>query len=93
MNTVFALLIVNWVGFTRWAWVQTLSVKQRDRIEAARALGTNEITIITRHILSLITAPLIVEATFAGVVDCQSRFIFSGARCAPPAGFLGQYDS
>ena len=40
MNAVIALSIVSWVGFARLARVQTLSMKNRDHVNAAYALGT-----------------------------------------------------
>lgn len=91
MNAVFALSIVSWVGFARLARVQTLLIKQRDHIEAARALGTNEIAIIMRHILPLIMAPLIVEATFAfaGVVIAEAGLSFLGLGVQPPQASWG----
>ncbi len=91
MNAVFALSVVSWVGFARLARVQTLSVKERDHITAARALGTPESVIAVRHVLPLIMAPLIIESTFAfaGVVIAEAGLSFLGLGVQPPAASWG----
>lgn len=91
MNAVIALSIVSWVGFARLARVQTLTVKNRDHVNAARALGTPGIVIAVKHILPLIMAPLIIEATFAfaGVVIAEAGLSFLGLGVQPPAASWG----
>ncbi len=91
MNAVIALSLVSWVGFARLARVQTLAVKQRDHITAARALGTPAHLIVGRHVLPLIMAPLIIEATFsfAGVVIAEAGLSFLGLGVQPPASSWG----
>jgi len=91
MNAVIALSIVSWVGFARLARVQTLTMKNRDHVDAAHALGTSDFTITLRHILPLIMAPLIIEATFAfaGVVIAEAGLSFLGLGVQPPAASWG----
>lgn len=91
MNAVIALSIVSWVGFARLARVQTLSMKNRDHVNAARALGTSDFIITLKHILPLIMAPLIIEATFAfaGVVIAEAGLSFLGLGVQPPAASWG----
>lgn len=91
MNAVIALSIVSWVGFARLARVQTLTMKNRDHVDAARALGTSDFIIILKHILPLIMAPLIIEATFAfaGVVIAEAGLSFLGLGIQPPAASWG----
>ncbi len=90
-NLVFALTLVGWVGFARLARAQVLSVKQRDHVLAAQALGTRPRRIVTRHLLPLISAPLVVEATFgiAGVVVAESGLSFLGLGVQPPEASWG----
>jgi len=85
-NVVIALSLVGWVGFARLARAQTLSVKQREHIAAACVLGTSNMAIMRRHVLPLILAPLIVEATFAiaGVVIAEAGLSFLGLGVQPP---------
>lgn len=91
MNAVIALSIVSWVGFARLARVQTLSMKNRDHVSAAYALGTPKFIIAVKHILPLIMAPLIIEATFAfaGVVIAEAGLSFLGLGVQPPAASWG----
>lgn len=91
MNAVIALSIVSWVGFARLARVQTLTIKNRDHVDAAHALGTTEFIIAMKHILPLIMAPLIIEATFAfaGVVIAEAGLSFLGLGVQPPAASWG----
>jgi len=90
-NVLMALSIVSWVGFARLARAQTLSVKQRDHVLVARALGTPVIRICARHILPLILAPLIVEATFAiaAVIIAEAGLSFLGLGVQPPTPSWG----
>lgn len=90
-NVVLALAAVGWVGFARLARAQTLSLKHRDHVQAAQALGTRNRTIILRHLLPLLSAPLIVEATFgvAAVVVAEAGLSFLGLGVQPPAASWG----
>ena len=90
-NTVIALSVVSWVGFSRLARIQTLSIKNRDHIVAAHALGTLDYAITFRHILPLIIAPLIIEATFsvASVIIAEAGLSFLGLGVLPPSASWG----
>ncbi len=90
-NVVIALIAVGWVGFARLARAQALSVKHREHIQAAQALGTGSYTIIFRHLLPLITTPIIVEVSFgiAGVVIAEAGLSFLGLGVQPPAASWG----
>ena len=91
MNAVIALVTVGWTGFARLARAQTLTIKQREHITAARALGTGTCRIVFRHVLPLILAPLIVEGTFAiaGTVIAEASLSFLGLGVQPPAASWG----
>lgn len=91
MNAVIALSAVSWVGFARLARAQTLTLKNRDHVYAAAALGTHHIVIAFKHILPLIMSPLIIEATFsfAGVVIAEAGLSFLGLGVQPPAASWG----
>lgn len=90
-NVVIALSVVGWVGFARLSRAQVLSVKQREHVQAAHVLGTPPPVIIFKHLLPLIMAPLIVEATFAiaGVVIAEAGLSFLGLGVQPPAASWG----
>ena len=90
-NVLIALSLVSWVGFARLARAQTLSVKHRDHVIVARALGTPVVTICRRHIFPLILAPIIVEATFAiaAVIIAEAGLSFLGLGVQPPTPSWG----
>lgn len=85
-NVIIALVAVSWVGFARLSRAQTLSVKKRDHIQVAIALGTPTLKILWRHVLPLIAAPLIVEGTFAvaAVIIAEAGLSFLGLGVQPP---------
>lgn len=90
-NVVIALTVVGWVGFARLARAQVLSLKHREHVRAARALGASQTRIIVWHLLPLIAAPIIVEATFgiASVVVAEAGLSFLGLGVQPPEASWG----
>ena len=90
-NVVIALSIVGWVGFARLARAQTLSVKHRDHVIAAQVLGTRSSKIVFKHLIPLITTPLLVEATFgiASVVIAEAGLSFLGLGVQAPDASWG----
>lgn len=90
-NVVFALAAVGWVGFARLARAQTLTVKHREHVLAAIAMGSGTGRILFRHVLPLIAAPLIVEATFgiAGIIVAEAGLSFLGLGVQPPDASWG----
>ena len=90
-NVMTALCVVGWVGFARLARAQTLSIKHRDHVQVARALGVRPVLIVWRHVLPLIAGPLIVEAsfTFAAVIVAEAGLSFLGLGVQPPTPSWG----
>jgi peptide/nickel transport system permease protein len=90
-NLVIALSVVGWVGFARLSRAQVFSLKNRDHVQAARAVGSSDWRIIRLHLIPLIAAPLMVEATFtlASVVIAEAGLSFLGIGIQPPEASLG----
>ncbi len=90
-NVVFALSVVGWVGFARLSRAQTLSLKNREHVLAAVALGARTWRILRYHIMPLLLAPLLIEATFgiAGVVIAEAGLSFLGLGVQPPMASWG----
>lgn len=90
-NVIIALSAVGWVGFARLTRAQVFSVKEREHIQAARALGLAQTKIMFKHILPLILAPLIVEASFgvASVIIAEAGLSFIGLGVQPPEASWG----
>ncbi len=90
-NVVIALTVVGWVGYARLARAQVLTLKQREHVQAARALGSSQWYILRRHLLPLMAGALIVEATFgvAAVVIAEAGLSFLGLGVPPPTPTWG----
>ncbi|TVQ92127.1 MAG: ABC transporter permease [Chromatiaceae bacterium] len=90
-NVIFALGAVGWVGYARLARAQVLSLRSRDHVLAARALGVGQARILWRHLLPLALAPLLVEATFgiAATIIAEAGLSFLGLGVQPPAASWG----
>ena len=90
-NVILALAISGWVGYARLVRAQVMSVKGREFVEAARALGATDLRILLRHILPNIVQPLIVQAAIgmAGAVLAEATLSFLGLGVPPPAPSWG----
>ena len=90
-NVVIALSVVGWVGFARLTRAQVLSIKEREHIQAAKALGSQSTVIFMRHIVPLIMAPIIVVASFgvASIVIAEAGLSFLGLGIQPPDASWG----
>src|ERR1700678_3792742 len=67
LNLVFALAIGGWVGYARLVRAQVLAVKEREFVEAARALGASALGIFNSHILPNILQPITLQAALGMV--------------------------
>jgi peptide/nickel transport system permease protein len=90
-NVVIALAVVGWVGYARLSRAQVLSLKHREHVMAAESLGSGRVRIMIRHLLPLMAAPLIIEATFgvAAVVIAEAGLSFLGLGVQPPGASWG----
>ncbi len=88
-HVILALCIMGWVSFARLARAQVLYVKEKEYIEAVKALGASPIRIMFRHILPNIYAPILVQATLgiAGAIIAESglSFLGLGAKIGEPS--------
>jgi peptide/nickel transport system permease protein len=91
LNLILALCIGGWVGYARLVRAQVLAVKEREFVEAARALGASDWRIVTRHILPNIIQPVIVQAAIgmAGAVLAEATMSFLGLGVPPPTASWG----
>jgi len=90
-NLVLALSIGVWVGYARLVRGQVLATREREFVEAARALGSSDWRIIVRHILPNIIQPVIVQAAIgmAGAILAEATMSFLGLGVPPPAASWG----
>jgi len=91
VNLVLALSISGWVGYARLVRAQVMAVKEREFVEAARALGAKDLRLLLRHVLPNIVQPLLVQAAIgmAGAVLAEATLSFLGLGIPPPAPSWG----
>ena len=80
LNMFIALSIINWAGTARVVRAQTLSLKEKEFVEAARSLGVSKPMIVLRHILPNCVPNLIVLFTLdiPGAIMWESSMSFLG---------------
>ena len=85
------IAVVNWVGVARLVRGQVLSVKNREFVEAARAVGAGPGRIMRKHVFPNILAPIIVTVAFAipGAMLTESVLSFLGIGIRPPTPTWG----
>jgi peptide/nickel transport system permease protein len=90
-NLVLALSLGGWVGYARLVRAQVLSAREREFVEAARALGASDLRVIVRHILPNIIQPIIVQAAIgmAGAILAEATMSFLGLGVPPPTASWG----
>ncbi|MBI5179388.1 MAG: ABC transporter permease [Nitrospinae bacterium] len=91
MNVMIVIGITGWMGVARLVRAEFLSLKQRDFVVAARAIGQSDAKIIFKHILPNAMAPVLVSATLgvAGAILTESALSFLGIGVQPPTPSWG----
>lgn len=86
-----AIGAVEWLTMSRIVRGQTLSLKSREFIEAARAAGLSSGQIIARHIVPNLLGPVVVYVTLTipAVIIAESFLSFLGLGVQPPMASLG----
>jgi peptide/nickel transport system permease protein len=90
-NLIVALSLGGWVGYARLVRAQVLAAREREFVEAARALGASDMRIVVRHILPNIIQPIIVQAAIgmAGAILAEATMSFLGLGVPPPTASWG----
>lgn len=80
LNMIVFIGIGSWVGFARLIRGEVLSLRERDYVHAARALGVGDLRIMLRHIMPNAIQPAIVGASlaFGGVILTEAALSFLG---------------
>jgi peptide/nickel transport system permease protein len=85
---LFVLLIgvTGWFGTSRLVRAEVLTLRERDFVTAARALGAGPVRIIVRHVLPNVAAPIIVSAALGigNVMLLEAGLSFLGIGVQPP---------
>src|SRR6201987_2075378 len=90
-NLVLALSLGGWVGYARLVRGQVLAAREREFVEAARALGASDLRVIVRHILPNVVQPIVVQAAIgmAGAILAEATMSFLGLGVPPPTASWG----
>jgi len=90
-NIMIVIGLTGWMGVARLVRAEFLTVKERDYVMAARALGASDSRIIFRHIMINSMAPVLVSAVLgiAGAVLVESALSFLGIGVQPPTPSWG----
>ncbi len=90
-NIMVVIGITSWMGVARMVRAELLSLKEREFVLAARALGASDMRLILRHLLPNALAPVMVSATLgvAGAILTESALSFLGLGVQPPTPSWG----
>ena len=91
INIIVVFMVTGWPIFARTARGSTLGLKEKEFIEAARALGVGRTRLMVREILPNVVGPLLVIASFqiAEVIVFESSLAFLGLGIQPPTPTWG----
>ncbi len=91
-NAMIAIAFTWWPWYTRLVRAQTVSLRERSFIEAARGMGVSNATIIRRHILPNIITPVLVQATMdiGSAILTGAAMSFIGLGAQPPTPDWGK---
>ena len=92
INIFIAIGFTGWVGIARQTRAQVLSIKEKEFVEGARALGAGFFRQITRHILPSALTPIVVSVTFGvpQAIFTEAALSFIGVGINPPTPSWGQ---
>src|SRR5271157_748240 len=90
-NIMIIIGLTGWMGVTRLVRADFISLKERDFVQAARAIGAGDLRIIFVHILPNAMASVLVAATLgvAGAILTESALSFLGIGVQPPTPSWG----
>ena len=90
-NIMAVIGLTGWMGVARLVRAEFLSLREREFVTAARALGAGDTRLILRHMLPNALAPVMVSATLgvAGAILTESALSFLGLGVQPPTPSWG----
>ncbi|HET7004082.1 MAG TPA: ABC transporter permease [Candidatus Binatia bacterium] len=90
-HVILALCLIGWTGYARLVRGEIIALREREFIQAARALGGSPRRIIVRHLLPNLLAPLLIQATFglAAAIIAEGSLSFLGLGVEAPTPSWG----
>jgi oligopeptide transport system permease protein len=94
-NIILAISVTAWLGMARLVRGQTLALREREFVEAARSIGTKNLRILSRHILPNALGPIVVQATYLvpAAIIFEAFLSLLGLGIPPPAPSWGRMAS
>jgi peptide/nickel transport system permease protein len=91
LNIVLALALSGWAGMARQVRAEALTVRTRDFVAAARALGASDSLIVRRHVLANVATVALVRASLdvGPLILSESTLSFLGIGIQPPTPSWG----
>src|SRR6266545_790932 len=90
--SIFAAIgIVNWVGLARLVRGQVLSIKEKEFVESARAVGSSHLKIVLRHLVPNALGPILITLTFGipAAIFLEAALSYLGVGIQPPTASWG----
>jgi oligopeptide transport system permease protein len=90
-NVILAISVTAWLGMSRLVRGQTLSLREKEFVEAARTIGTSNLKILIRHILPNALGPIVVQATYLvpAAIIFEAFLSLLGLGVPPPSPSWG----
>jgi len=90
-HVVIALCLIGWTSYARLVRGEILALREREFVQAARALGCKPKRIIWRHLLPNLVPPLLIQSTFglAAAIVAEGSLSFLGLGVEPPTPSWG----
>jgi peptide/nickel transport system permease protein len=90
-HVILALCLIGWTGYARLVRGEILSLREREFVQAARALGCKPSRTILCHLLPNLLPPLVIQATFglAAAIIAEGSLSFLGLGVEPPTPSWG----
>jgi len=91
-NMMIVMIATSWAGYARLVRGVTLSLREREYIQAANATGASSWRILVKHLWPNLLAPLLVQMTFGlgGAIMVESSLSFLGLGAPPGTPSWGQ---
>jgi len=86
INVVIALSVVGWPQFARLVRAEVLSLRERDYVQAGRALGANAVRLVATHVFPNVLPIIVVYASLniSAPIIAEAALSFLGLGIQPP---------
>jgi peptide/nickel transport system permease protein len=90
-HVILALCLIGWTSYARLVRGEILALREREFVQAARALGCKPSRVIARHLFPNLLPPVLIQATFglAAAIIAEGSLSFLGLGVEPPTPSWG----